>query len=296
MAEMKRSVLGRGLDALITMDDLKTGGSSSISEIELKKIQPNPEQPRSIFEEETLQELATSIRALGVIQPITLKEIGQDQYMIISGERRYRASLMAGLESIPAYIKTAADENVVEMALIENIQREDLNSIEIALAYQKLIDNYGLTQEKLSERVGKKRATIANYLRLLKLPAEIQMGLKDRKIDMGHARALIPIEDPEVQLALYEQILEEGLSVRNVEEIVRSGINSEAFAHEKKEKPVGQKKRLPEEYNLLRDHLSNFFQTKVQLACNDKGKGKITISFASEEELERLIGLLDKLK
>ncbi|MDO4755228.1 MAG: ParB/RepB/Spo0J family partition protein [Parabacteroides sp.] len=296
MAEMKRSVLGRGLDALITMDDLKTGGSSSISEIELRKIQPNPEQPRSIFEEETLQELATSIRALGVIQPITLKEIGQDQYMIISGERRYRASLMAGLESIPAYIKTAADENVVEMALIENIQREDLNSIEIALAYQKLIDNYGLTQEKLSERVGKKRATIANYLRLLKLPAEIQMGLKDRKIDMGHARALIPIEDPEVQLALYEQILEEGLSVRNVEEIVRSGINSDTFAHEKKEKPAGQKKRLPEEYNLLRDHLSSFFQTKVQLACNDKGKGKITISFASEEELERLIGLLDKLK
>lgn len=144
MAALKRSALGRGLDALITMDDLKTGGSSSISEIELSKIQPNPEQPRSIFEEETLEELATSIRSLGVIQPITLKEIGPEQYMIISGERRYRASLKAGLERIPAYIKTAADENVVEMALIENIQREDLNSIEIALAYQKLIDNYGL--------------------------------------------------------------------------------------------------------------------------------------------------------
>ena len=159
MAALKRSALGRGLDALITMDDLKTGGSSSISEIELSKIQPNPEQPRSIFEEETLEELATSIRSLGVIQPITLKEIGPEQYMI-SGERRYRASLKAGLERIPAYIKTAADENVVEMALIENIQREDLNSIEIALAYQKLIDNYGLTQEGLSERVGKKRALI----------------------------------------------------------------------------------------------------------------------------------------
>ena len=296
MAEMKRSVLGRGLDALITMDETKTAGSSSINEIELSKIQPNPEQPRSIFEEETLQELATSIRALGVIQPITLKEIGQDQYMIISGERRYRASLLAGLESIPAYIKTAADENVVEMALIENIQREDLNSIEIALAYQKLIDNYGLTQEKLSERVGKKRATITNYLRLLKLPAEIQVGLKDRKIDMGHARALIPIEDPEVQLALYEQILEEGLSVRSVEEIVRSGIAPESLAQGKKKNSAERKKRMPEEYNLLKDHLSNFFQTKVQLACNDKGKGKITISFASEEELERLIGLLDKLK
>lgn len=180
MAVMKRSALGRGLDALITMDDLKTGGSSSISEIELSKIQPNPEQPRSIFEEEALEELATSIRSLGVIQPITLKEMGPEKYMIISGERRYRASLMAGLEQIPAYIKTAADENVVEMALI-SIQREDLNSIEIALAYQKLIDSYGLTQEKLSERVGKKRATIANYLRLLKLPAEIQMGLKDKR-------------------------------------------------------------------------------------------------------------------
>ncbi|MBE6301275.1 MAG: ParB/RepB/Spo0J family partition protein [Parabacteroides distasonis] len=296
MAVMKRSALGRGLDALITMDDLKTGGSSSISEIELSKIQPNPEQPRTIFEEETLQELATSIRSLGVIQPITLKEVGEDRYMIISGERRYRASLMAGLDAIPAYIKTAADENVVEMALIENIQREDLNSIEIALAYQKLIDNYGLTQEKLSDRVGKKRATIANYLRLLKLPAEIQMGLKDRKIDMGHARALIPIEDPEVQLALYEQILEEGLSVRSVEEIVRAGIAPETLAQGKKEQSAERKRRMPEEYNLLKDHLSSFFQTKVQLVCNDKGKGKITIPFASEDELERLIGLLDKLK
>lgn len=294
MAALKRSALGRGLDALITMDDLKTGGSSSISEIELSKIEPNPEQPRSIFEEETMEELATSIRALGVIQPITLKEIGPDKYMIISGERRYRASLMAGLDRIPAYIKTAADENIVEMALIENIQREDLNSIEIALAYHKLIENYGLTQEKLSERVGKKRATIANYLRLLKLPAEIQVGLKDKKIDMGHARALIPVEDPEVQLALYEQIVEDGLSVRNVEELVRNA--AEGILPEKKEKPKARKPMLPEEFNLLKEHLSNFFQTKVQLACNEKGKGKITIPFASEEELEKLIGLLDGLK
>lgn len=293
---MKRSALGRGLDALITMDDLKTGGSSSISEIELSKIQPNPDQPRSVFEEETLEELAVSIRSLGVIQPITLKETGADKYMIISGERRYRASLMAGLERIPAYIKTAADENIVEMALIENIQREDLNSIEIALAYQKLIDSYGLTQEKLSERVGKKRATIANYLRLLKLPAEIQVGLKDKKIDMGHARALLPVEDPEVQLALYEQILAEGLSVRNVEEIVRGGVDVSALEQAKKDKPARQTPKLPEEFNLLKDHLSSFFKTKVQLVCNEKGKGKITIPFASEDELEKLIGLLDKLK
>ena len=273
---MKRSALGRGLDALITMDDLKTGGSSSISEIELSKIQPNPDQPRSVFEEETLEELAVSIRSLGVIQPITLKETGTDKYMIISGERRYRASLMAGLERIPAYIKTAADENVVEMALIENIQREDLNSIEIALAYQKLIDSYGL--------------------RLLKLPAEIQVGLKDKKIDMGHARALLPVEDPEVQLALYEQILADGLSVRNVEEIVRGGVDAAALEQAKKEKPAQRKPKLPEEFNLLKDHLSSFFNTKVQLVCNEKGKGKITIPFASEDELEKLIGLLDKLK
>lgn len=295
MAIMKRSALGRGLDALITMDDLKTGGSSSISEIELRKIHPNPDQPRSIFEEETLEELAASIRSLGVIQPITLKETGTEKYMIISGERRYRASLIAGLDRIPAYIKTAADENIVEMALIENIQREDLNSIEIALAYQKLLDSYGLTQEKLSERVGKKRATIANYLRLLKLPAEIQVGLKDKKIDMGHARALIPVEDPEVQLALYEQILAEGLSVRNVEDIVRGGVDA-IILQENKEKLAGGRQKLPEEFNLLKNHLSSFFNTKVQLACNDKGKGKITIPFASEDELERLIGLLDKLK
>ena len=293
MAAIKRSALGRGLDALITMEDLKTGGSSSISEISLSKIQPNPDQPRSMFEEEALEELATSIRSLGVIQPITLKEIGPDRYIIISGERRYRASLKAGLEEIPAYIKTAADEHVVEMALIENIQREDLNAIEIALAYQKLIDNYELTQEKLSERVGKKRTTIANYLRLLKLPAEIQVGLKDKKIDMGHARALISVQDPEIQLALYEQILQDGLSVRQVEELVRNAAEA-AVPEAKDEQP--KKKLLPEEYNLLKDHLSRFFNTRVNLSCNEKGKGKITIPFASEDELEKLIMLLDKLK
>jgi ParB family chromosome partitioning protein len=293
---MRKSALGRGLDALITMEDLKTSGSSSICEIELSKIEPNPEQPRSVFEEETLNELASSIKALGVIQPITLKEVSQDKYMIISGERRYRASQMAGLTRIPAYVRTAKDENVVEMALIENIQREDLNSIEIALAYQKLIYNYGLTQEKLSERVGKKRATIANYLRLLKLPAEIQMGLKDKKIDMGHARALLPIEDPEVQLALYEQILAQDLSVRSVEEIVRQGITEVESEEEPKASTAKPKQKLPEEYNLLKDHLSKFFQTKVQLVCNEKGKGKITIPFTSEEELERLIAMLDKMK
>ena len=294
MALPKKSALGRGLDALITMDDLKTGGSSSISEIELGKISPNPEQPRTVFEEEALEELATSIRSLGVIQPITLREISPDNYMIISGERRYRASLKVGLQQIPAYIKTADDENVVEMALIENIQREDLNSIEIALTYQKLIDIYGLTQERLSERVGKKRTTIANYLRLLKLPAEIQMGLKNKKIDMGHARALIPVENPKSQLSLYEKILNEGLSVRTVEELVRqesADTQTSAGKNEKERKAI-----MPEEFNLLKDHLASFFKTKVQLSCNEKGKGKITIPFTSEEQLEEIVALLDKLK
>lgn len=295
MATPKRSALGRGLDALITMDDLKTGGSSSINEIEISKIQPNPEQPRTVFEEEALDELATSIRSLGLIQPITLREIGTDKYQIISGERRYRACLKVGMPTIPAYIKTAADENVVEMALIENIQREDLNSIEIALAYQKLIDTYGLTQEKLSERVGKKRTTIANYLRLLKLPADIQMALKDKKIDMGHARALISVQDPELQLALYEQILADGLSVRQVEELVR-GVAEGGNIPKATKTARPERKILPEEYNMLKDQLSRFFNTKVQFACNEKGKGKITIPFASEEELEKLITLLDSFK
>lgn len=295
MALMKKSALGRGLDALITMDDLRTGGSSSICEIELSKIQPNPEQPRSVFDEESLDELTASIRSLGIIQPITVKETGDRQYLIISGERRYRASLKAGLTQIPAYVKTAEDDNVVEMALIENIQREDLNAIEIALAYQKLIDNYGLTQEQLSERVGKKRTTIANYLRLLKLPAEIQMGLKDKRIDMGHARALISVEDPEVQIALYEQILADGLSVRSVEELVKF-IASGGELEKKKGEVKPAQPAMPDEFKLLREHLSSFFQTKVQLTCNNKGKGKITIPFSSEEELEKLISLLDNIK
>lgn len=217
----KKNALGRGLDALITFNEGDTQGSSSISEVELHKIAPNPDQPRRSFDEEALQELAASIKSIGLVQPITLREIDEDSYEIIAGERRYRASLMAGLTSIPAYIKTADDDETMEMALIENIQREDLNSIEIALAYQKLINTLSLTQEQLSERVGKKRATVANYLRLLKLPAEVQMGVKDKKIDMGHARALVTMNDPVAQLSLYNVILQEGLSVRNVETIVR---------------------------------------------------------------------------
>jgi len=294
MVKPSKNRLGRGLDALLTMDDLKTGGSSSISEIELSKIESNPNQPRSIFEDETLDELAASIRTYGIIQPITLKEISPEKYMIIAGERRYRAALKVGLERLPAYIKTAADENMAEIALIENIQREDLNAIEISLAYQKLIDLNGFTQEQLSERIGKKRTTIANYLRLLKLPAEIQMGLKDKRIDMGHARALISVEDPEVQLALYEQILVQGLSVRNVEELVRNA--TEEITREIPGAQKAPRKLLPDEFIVLNDHLSAFFQTKVKLTYNNEnGKGKVTIPFNSEVELEKIIGLLDRM-
>ena len=295
MVKPNKNRLGRGLDALLTMDDLKTGGSSSINEIELSKIEPNPNQPRTIFEDDALDELAASIRTYGIIQPITLKEIDEDKYMIIAGERRYRAAQKAGLVQIPAYIKTAADENTAEIALIENIQREDLNAIEIALAYQKLIDSNGFTQEQLSERVGKKRTTIANYLRLLKLPAEIQVGLKNKRIDMGHARALISLDDPEVQLALYEQIIIQGMSVRNVEELVRDAMENRLS--EVPNPPKAPRKLLPDEYKSLMDHLSNFFQAKVKLTYNDEnGKGKVTIPFNSEEELEKIISLLDRMK
>ncbi|NLX66568.1 MAG: ParB/RepB/Spo0J family partition protein, partial [Bacteroidales bacterium] len=217
----KKNALGRGLDALITFNDGDTQGSSFISEVELDKIVPNPDQPRRVFDEEALGELSASIKSIGVIQPVTLRKLDDNTYQIIAGERRYRASQMAGLSAIPAYIKTADNDEMMEMALIENIQREDLNSIEIALTYQNLIDALSLTQEQLSERVGKKRATVTNYLRLLKLPAEVQMGVKNKKIDMGHARALISMNDPVAQISLYNLILEEGLSVRKVEAMVK---------------------------------------------------------------------------
>ena len=211
---LKRSPLGRGLDSLIAMDDAPARGSSAINEIDLDRISPNPDQPRITFDNDSLEELATSIRELGIVQPLSLRKTGPDSYQIIAGERRYRAARLAGLTSVPAYIRTANESELTEMALIENIQREDLNAIEIALTYKKLIDQYQLTQERLSERIGKKRATIANFLRLLRLPAEIQLGLRDRRLDMGHARALLILTDPSDQLALFHKIVKEGLSVR----------------------------------------------------------------------------------
>ncbi|MCI1648522.1 MAG: ParB/RepB/Spo0J family partition protein [Bacteroides sp.] len=291
----KRNALGRGLDALLSMDEIQTEGSSSINEIELSKIVINPNQPRRDFDEASLRELADSIREIGIIQPVTLRKLSEDEYQIIAGERRFRASQLAGLKSIPAYIRTADDENVMEMALIENIQREDLNSVEIALAYQHLLEQYGLTQERLSERVGKKRTTIANYLRLLKLPAPIQMGLQKKQIDMGHARALLTLDSPKLQVKIYEEIITHNYSVRKVEEIVKSLSEGESIKSGKK-KITPKQAKLPEEFNLLKKQLSSFFNAKVQLTCSDKGKGKISIPFSNEEELERIIGILDALK
>lgn len=291
-AVLKRKALGRGLDALINMDDIETSGTSSINEVELSRIAPNPDQPRREFDSESLEELAASIREIGIVQPISLRQMPNGTYQIIAGERRYRAALIAGKETIPAYIRTVEDEAVMEMALIENIQREDLNAIEIALSFKKLIEQYNLTQERLSERIGKKRTTIANYLRLLKLPAEVQIGLRDKLIDMGHARALLSVESTAIQIELYKAIVAEGLSVRKVEEMARAMAQAPATAAKKVARSSARRK----EYDLLKNHLSSFFGTKVQFSCDDNGKGKISIPFKNEEELERLVALFDKMK
>ncbi len=295
MAVQKKFALGRGLDALISNEEVKTSGSSSINEIELDKISVNPNQPRREFDPIALQELADSITEIGIIQPITLRKLNEDSYQIIAGERRYRASILAGLKTIPAYIRTADDENVMEMALIENIQREDLNSLEIALAYQHLIEQYELTQERLSERIGKKRTTIANYLRLLKLPAPIQVALKNKEIDMGHARALLTLEDPKTQIRIFNETVAQGYSVRKVEEIVKALANGESI--KSGGKTISAKgTQLSEEYSMLQNHLCTFFGTKVQLSCTNKGKGKISIPFNSDADLERIMEILDSLK
>lgn len=294
MASNKQFTLGRGLSALISTEAVQTSGSSSIGEIELTQIEANPNQPRSEFDKESLQELADSIAELGVIQPITLRKVGDEKYQIIAGERRFRASQMAGKETIPAYILEASDENTMEMALIENIQREDLNSMEIALAYQQLIEQYNLSQEQLSKRVGKGRATIANFLRLLRLPAAIQMALKDKSIDMGHARALLSLENPSEQIALFKEIQQKSYSVRQVEEIVRERKNSGEKSEGETPKAEGTNKQ-GAEFHQLKRQLTQFFQTPVQLTCNAKGTGKISIKFKNEQELERIIAIFDKL-
>ena len=292
----KYAALGRGLDALIsTQEEVETSGSSSISEIALSQIEANPNQPRREFDEKALEELADSIRNFGIIQPITLRQLSDDRYQIIAGERRWRASQMAGIQRIPAYIRTADDENMMQMALVENIQREELNPIEVALAYQHLIERYNLKQEELSEKIGKNRATIANTLRLLKLPAQVQMAIKNRQIDKGHARALLSLADPAMQVKFFKEVLEKGYSVRQIEEMVAQ-INAGEAVKSGKRTLQDKKVLLPEEFKVLKTRLSDFFKTKVQMTCSQQGKGKISIPFENEEELTRIIELFDKMR
>ena len=290
----KYNALGRGLDALISTEAVRTQGSSTINEIPIEQIEPNADQPRSLINEEALQELANSIHEIGIIQPITLRQISVNRFQIIAGERRWRASKKAGLKTIPAYIRTIKDENVMEMALVENIQREDLNPVEIALAYEHLLENTGMTQEKVAERVGKSRAAVTNFLRLLKLPAQVQMSLQKREIDMGHARALLALDSPSLQLKVFREILKNGWPVRKVEEVVQQLKNGEDI--DAGNKKIQAKTKLPEEFNALKTRLSSFLNTKVQLTCSPKGKGKISIPFNNEEELERIMNVFDKLK
>lgn len=289
----KGNALGRGLDALISTDTVKTSGSSTINEVAIDQIEANPNQPRHEFDQEALEELAVSIRELGIIQPITLRQVADNRYQIIAGERRWRASQLAGLTSIPAYIRTVNDENIMELALVENLQRQDLNAIEIALAYEHLLEESGMTQERISERVGKSRTAITNYLRLLKLPAQVQMALQKKVLDMGHARALLSLESPSQQIKLFKDIIKNNYSVRKVEELVKRIKNEELGDKEQK---IVAKPQLTEKMGTLTRQLSTVFATKVQMTCSAKGKGKISIPFANEADLERIILLIDKLK
>jgi len=289
-----KTVLGRGLNALIEgADDTVKSIADGTSEVAIKDIEANPWQPRSKFDEEALEELAESIKAIGIIQPITVRSLENGKFQIISGERRFRAAKLIGLKKIPAFVRVANDQNMLEMALVENIQREDLDSIEVAISYQRLIEECSLTQENLSDRVGKKRSTISNYLRLLKLPALIQLAIREGKISMGHARALINLEDLEDQQYVFEEAVKSELSVRKVEELVRKLQAGEKPGKTPSESPSETPQS--KEYDDLTSHLSKHFGTKVDFKRNTKGSGKIVIPFTSDEELERIVAILDKL-
>ncbi|HOK62088.1 MAG: ParB/RepB/Spo0J family partition protein [Tenuifilum sp.] len=300
----KKMALGKGLGALIDdavdptrNQDIKTEKqvvSELVNEIEIEKIDVNPYQPRTQFDEEALKELAESISKLGVIQPLTVRAV-DGRFQLISGERRLRAAKLAGLKTIPVFIRTADDQGMLEMALVENIQREDLNAIEVAISYQRLIEECNLTQETLSERVGKKRATISNYLRLLKLPAEIQLGISQDLISMGHARALITIEDPKVQLDIYHQTIAEGLSVRRVEELARMA-NDPTPVSPAKTKDGKEKVNLGEQEIVLKDHLTNRLGLRADVKPGPKGDGKIVISYNNQAELEAILEKFIKIE
>jgi ParB family chromosome partitioning protein len=290
---MKKNALGRGLGALIDgvekeVLDKKVEANLQIS---IDSIDANPFQPRTRFDEQALEELASSIKKLGIVQPLTVRESANGRYQLIAGERRLRASRIAGLTHVPAYIRTADDQAMLELALVENIQREDLDAVEVAISYQRLIEECRLTQEQLSDRVGKQRSTVANYLRLLKLPAEIQLGIKNKHLTMGHARTLVNIDDPKKQIKVYYKIIDDDLSVRSTEELVRE-LQTEVIKDPLK---VEKKKKLNEDFKRLSEHLSNVFSADVNLRINEKGRGKIVIQFENSEDMERILGVFDKL-
>ncbi len=292
----KKSALGKGLGALlsnsetdVTSGNDETGSpivTGSVSSIPVKQIETNPFQPRTDFDEEALKELAESIIQQGIIQPITVRKMGYDQYQIISGERRYRASKMAGLEYIPAYVRVANDQSMLEMAIVENIQRENLNPVELGISYKRLLDECDLSQEQLSQKVGKNRSTIANYIRLLKLPPKIQAAIRDGIITMGHARALINVDDVGLQLKIFDDILSKNLSVRKVEGLSKGSAP-------KKEKKSGSSSKLSPEYKAVQDRLSRFYETKVEVQPTAKGNGKVVISYYSVDDLNRILDMLE---
>lgn len=292
----KKQALGRGLSALLKDPDNDIQSAEdknadkvvgNIVELELGTIEANPFQPRTSFNEDTLVELATSIKELGVIQPITVRKLGFNSYQLVSGERRFRASKMTGLKTIPAYIRIANDQESLEMALVENIQRQDLDPIEVALSYQRLIDEISLTQEQMSERIGKNRSTIANYLRLLKLDPIVQTGMRDGFLSMGHGRALINIKNTELQLEVYEKIITDSLSVRETEKLVQS-LNAGEESKPTKKKPTAISKELKSD---LKD-FSSYFNAKVEVKMAQKGKGKLLIPFTSQKDFERIKKLI----
>jgi len=303
MSSTKKNALGKGLSALLSdaktditstpksnINPLQTAGS--VAEIEIAHIEANPFQPRTKFEQDQLIELAESIHALGIIQPVTVRKIGYDKYQLISGERRFRASQLAGLTAIPAYIRIANDQAMLEMALVENIQRENLDAIEIAISFKRLMEECGLTQEGLSQKAGKQRSTIANYLRLLKLPAEIQLGLREEKISMGHAKAIVNFDDEKAQLEIYNKIIKEDLTVRAAEDLARWQNKKPGTTPTKNN---SEKEALPEKLKKVNESIKVTFGKNADLKRQNNGKGKIVIPFTSDEDLERILTLLDIL-
>ena len=289
----RKNALGRGLGALIegVEKEILERKVEANQDILIDSIDGNPFQPRTSFDEQAMEELAASITNLGIVQPLTVRESGGGRYQLIAGERRLRAARMAGLTHVPAYIRTADDQAMLEIALVENLQREDLDSVEVAISFQRLIEECKLTQEQLSERVGKQRSTVTNYLRLLKLPAEIQLGIRNKLLTMGHARALVNIEDPKKQISIYYKIIDGELSVRQAEELVRR-LQSEKIKDPHK---LERKNKLNQDFIQLTDHLNKIFSVKINFRINEHGKGKIVIPFDNPDEMERILGVFDRL-